>query len=79
LLDPAAIGAVHGAGNAFARYPELREHMVAAGLRIHDGVYPRADAVVRLARVKFAAGRTVRAHEALPVYIRDNVATPGRR
>jgi tRNA threonylcarbamoyladenosine biosynthesis protein TsaB len=47
-----------------------------AGLQIHDGLYPRADAVARLGTRGLAAGHGVAAEQALPVYVRDNVAKP---
>ena len=66
----------HAAGNALARYPELRERLVAAGLQVHDDVFPRADAVARLGARMLAAGLGVPAGRALPVYVRDDVARP---
>ncbi len=69
-------GLRHAAGNGIARYPELRHRLEAAGLRIHDGLYPRADAVARLGAHELAAGHGVSAEAALPVYVRDDVARP---
>jgi tRNA threonylcarbamoyladenosine biosynthesis protein TsaB len=65
---------VHVAGNALNRHSGLRGRLIAAGLQIHDGIYPRADAVARLGAQELAAGRGVPAEEALPVYVRDDVA-----
>jgi tRNA A37 threonylcarbamoyladenosine modification protein TsaB len=45
-------------------------------LQFHDGLYPRADAIARLGVVDLAAGRGVPAEQALPVYVRDDVARP---
>jgi tRNA threonylcarbamoyladenosine biosynthesis protein TsaB len=73
-LDLAALH--HAAGNGIARYPELRQRLEEAVLQIHDGIYPRADAVARLGSQELAAGRGVAAEMALPVYIRDDVARP---
>lgn len=70
-------GAHHAAGNALERYPELARRLLASGLQRHDGVYPRADAVARLGILGLVAGHGVAAEQALPVYIRDNVARPG--
>jgi tRNA threonylcarbamoyladenosine biosynthesis protein TsaB len=70
-------GLRHAAGNAIARFPELRDRIVAAGLQVHDGLYPRADAIARLGAIEIAAGRGVDAWQALPVYVRDDVARPG--
>jgi tRNA threonylcarbamoyladenosine biosynthesis protein TsaB len=66
----------HAAGNGIARYPELRRRLEEAGLQIHDGLYPRADAIARLGARELAAGRGVAAEMALPVYVRDDVARP---
>jgi tRNA threonylcarbamoyladenosine biosynthesis protein TsaB len=66
----------HAAGNALPRYPLLAERLAAAGLQLHDGIYPRADAVARLGARLLAEGRGVPAEEALPVYVRNDVARP---
>jgi tRNA threonylcarbamoyladenosine biosynthesis protein TsaB len=68
--------AAHAAGNALARHPALRDRLRSAGLQIHDGLYPRADAVARLGARTLAGGGGVPAEQALPVYIRDDVARP---
>jgi tRNA threonylcarbamoyladenosine biosynthesis protein TsaB len=69
-------GAWHAAGNALARYPALAERLVTEGLQVHPDVYPRADAVARLGALVLAAGGGVPAEQALPVYVRDDVARP---
>lgn len=66
----------HAAGNALPRYPALAGRLRTAGLQLHDGLYPRADAIARLGAIELAAGRGVPAEQALPVYVRDNVAWP---
>jgi tRNA threonylcarbamoyladenosine biosynthesis protein TsaB len=80
VSQPGAVGAGltvgHAAGNALPRYPALAERLREAGLQVHDGLYPRADAIARLGAVELAAGRGVPAQRALPVYVRDNVARP---
>ncbi|RZL93692.1 MAG: tRNA (adenosine(37)-N6)-threonylcarbamoyltransferase complex dimerization subunit type 1 TsaB [Variovorax sp.] len=57
------------AGNAFAAYGE---RLPAAAAR-HD-VLPTAEAMLRLAPAWLAAGRSVAAAEAWPLYVRDKVA-----
>jgi tRNA threonylcarbamoyladenosine biosynthesis protein TsaB len=69
-------GARHFAGNGFPRYPELRARLEAAGLRGHDGLYPRADAVARIGAAMLARGEGVDPADALPTYVRDDVARP---
>ncbi len=68
----------HFAGNGIPRYPALRARLEAAGLTCHEGVYPRADAIARLGERMLQKGEGVGAAEALPVYIRDDVARPAR-
>lgn len=68
--------ALHVAGNALGRHPALRQRLLTGGLRLHDGILPRADAVARLAVREFAAGRGLPAEQAVPVYVRDDVARP---
>ena len=69
----------HAAGNAFPRYPALMTRLRAEGLQLHEGIYPRADAVARLGALELAAGRGMSAEMASPVYIRDDVARPSAR
>ena len=69
--------AMHFAGNALPQYPVLIGRLRADGLQFHEGVYPRADAVARLGARELAAGRGVPPEQALPVYVRDDVARPG--
>lgn len=66
------------AGNGIARYPALQARLESAGLRYRAGVYPRADAIARLGERMLQLGDGVDAAEALPVYIRDDVARPAR-
>jgi len=72
-------GLRHAAGNGIAKHLELRSRLEAAGLVVHESLYPRADAVARLGAIEFAAGRGVDAAQALPVYVRDDVARPSNR
>ena len=72
-------GLRHAAGNGIGRHPALRARLEAAGLRLHDELYPRADAIARLGAVELAAGRGVDAALALPIYVRDDVARPAAR
>lgn len=78
---PALVGegvplASHAAGNALLRHPVLAERLAAQGLRLHSGLLPRADAIARLGARVLAAGEGLPAEQALPVYVRDDVARP---
>jgi tRNA threonylcarbamoyladenosine biosynthesis protein TsaB len=64
------------AGNGIARFPGVRDRLEAAGLRFDDGLYPRADAIARLGAVILARGEGVDPMEAVPTYVRDDVARP---
>ena len=68
----------HAAGNALARHPVLAERLSTQGLRLHGGLLPRADAVARLGARVLASGEGLPADQALPVYVRDDVARPSR-
>jgi tRNA threonylcarbamoyladenosine biosynthesis protein TsaB len=74
-LVAAAASARHAAGNGLARYASLRSALAARGLQVHEGLYPRADAIARLGALEFAAGRALPPEAALPSYVRDEVAT----
>jgi len=69
----------HAAGNALARHPLLAERLRSLGLRLHEGLLPRADAIARLGARMLAAGEGLPADQALPVYVRDDVARPPGR
>ncbi len=71
-------GAVLFAGNGIPRYPALQARLEAAGLRYVPDIYPRADAVAQLGAQMLQRGDGVDAAEAVPVYIRDNVARPAQ-
>ncbi|MBK7903721.1 MAG: hypothetical protein IPJ97_12830 [Proteobacteria bacterium] len=66
------------AGNGIVRFPALQARLESAGLSHRVGVYPRADAIARLGERMLRQGEGVDATEALPVYIRDDVARPAR-
>ncbi len=67
-------GSVHAAGSGFAAYPELRSALAAHLDRVHDGLLPRAAEIARLAGPEVASGHVLPAEQALPVYLRDDVA-----
>lgn len=79
VCAPAEVPLPHGrgwlsVGSAWSAYPDLLHarlgHRVSA---VHADCYPRAADVARLARARFAAGDTVEAAGAIPVYLRDRV------
>jgi len=66
--------AVQAAGSGFTAYPELRSALAAHLERVHDGLLPRAAEIARLAGPEVASGHVLPAEQALPVYLRDDVA-----
>jgi tRNA threonylcarbamoyladenosine biosynthesis protein TsaB len=67
---------VCGAGSGFAAYPELRAAMPARVSVVSDPLLPRAAEIARLAVPEVGNGRMLRPEQALPVYLRDDVARP---
>jgi len=64
----------HAAGNGIARHPTLQTRLQSAQVRWHPGLYPRADVIARLGAAVLLRGEGVPAEQALPTYIRDDVA-----
>ncbi|MCC6171976.1 MAG: tRNA (adenosine(37)-N6)-threonylcarbamoyltransferase complex dimerization subunit type 1 TsaB [Gammaproteobacteria bacterium] len=67
-----------GAGRGFAVHAALAARYAGVGT-LHATLLPQAAAVARLAVAEVQAGRTRPAREALPVYVRDQVARPTLR
>jgi tRNA threonylcarbamoyladenosine biosynthesis protein TsaB len=67
---------LHAAGSGFRAYPELGAALPALSDRLHEGLLPRAPEIAKLAALEVAAGRVLSAEQALPVYLRDEVAHP---
>jgi len=69
-----ASAALAGVGSGFAAYPEL---LTSVPLDLHrPDLLPRAAEIARLAVPEVAAGRFLAPEQALPVYLRDDVARP---
>jgi tRNA threonylcarbamoyladenosine biosynthesis protein TsaB len=64
------------AGRGLRVYPDLERSLAAVPVAIHRDWLPRAHEVARLAAPEVLAGRTVPAEQAIPVYLRDDVARP---
>lgn len=65
-----------GAGRGFAIYPVLRDVAGVAVRSEWDRLLPRAAEVAGLAEAELIAGRLLDPAEAIPVYLRDDVARP---
>jgi tRNA threonylcarbamoyladenosine biosynthesis protein TsaB len=64
------------AGRGLRVYPDLERSLAAVPARAHRDWLPRAHEVARLAVPEVLAGRVVAAEQAIPVYLRDDVARP---
>jgi tRNA threonylcarbamoyladenosine biosynthesis protein TsaB len=67
-----------GAGTGFSAYPELTAQLGPLLSAVHRGLLPRATEVAMLARAEALNGRLFPPEQALPVYLRDDVAHPPR-
>jgi len=64
-----------GVGSGWAAYPELLAEQLGSGLQsIMPDRFPRAAFIAKLGAVALAQGGGFPAEQALPVYLRDNVA-----
>ena len=67
---------VYGAGRGFAAYPELGERLAPHLIEVASRLLPHAREVVLLAVEDAREGRMLAPEEALPTYLRDDVARP---
>ncbi len=79
VLPEGLRGPIHGVGRGFLAYPRLVATLQDPLAAVQGNLLPRADEVARLAAVELASGRSVSAEEALPVYLRNEVARPASR
>ena len=70
----AGAGAGPPPDGASKAWPALAERCRAAGAALHPDLLPRASEILALARPRVAAGQILDPADALPVYVRDNVA-----
>jgi len=74
--DPAQ---VWGIGSGFAAYAQLRGRLGSRLTGVEAEWLPRAAEIARMAVAEVAAGRLLPAQEALPVYLRNDVARAAAR
>ena len=67
---------VSAAGRGFAAYTELRERLSQTLTDINMSILPGAGEIAALAVAEVRNGRVLPAEEAVPVYLRDDVARP---
>jgi tRNA threonylcarbamoyladenosine biosynthesis protein TsaB len=83
VTSPGALAGLVGVvGRGFRAYPELQSKLMPSGkdegdvLLISETLLPRAHEIARLAVTEVAAGRMLPPDQAIPVYLRDDVARP---
>jgi tRNA threonylcarbamoyladenosine biosynthesis protein TsaB len=74
-----ADGMPGGAGTGFAAYPELTARLRGELSRLEPGLLPHAREIARLTLGEVLNGKELPAEQALPVYLRDDVAQPPPR
>ncbi len=70
---------VAGIGRGFRAYPDLLLTVGESVRLVSDQLLPRAEEIARLAVVEIDAGRLLPPDEAIPTYLRDDVARPQSR
>jgi tRNA threonylcarbamoyladenosine biosynthesis protein TsaB len=78
-LPPGLPAPVLGAGRGFAVWPSLEQRLGAQLIQVHAGLLPRAREIALLAVPLWLAGQGVTPEQALPVYLRNDVARPSRK
>ncbi|PRC91507.1 tRNA (adenosine(37)-N6)-threonylcarbamoyltransferase complex dimerization subunit type 1 TsaB [Solimicrobium silvestre] len=73
LLVPNDVDGLALVGNGFAAYPDKFTLPVAL-LAAAQSAVPQAEAVARLGKIEFAAGRCYPAEQAQPLYLRNKIA-----
>jgi tRNA threonylcarbamoyladenosine biosynthesis protein TsaB len=73
-IGPAAGERVCGAGRGFAAYPQLRAALHSALDSLREELLPGAAEIALLAAPEVAGGRVFPPEQALPVYLRDDIA-----
>jgi tRNA threonylcarbamoyladenosine biosynthesis protein TsaB len=67
---------VYAAGRGLRAYPDIRTRLGSELVSNHDDLLPRAREIAVLAVAEVEAGRCVAPQDAVPVYLRDDVARP---
>ncbi len=78
-LPSSWMGPVLAAGRGFAAYPQLRLRLGERLATVHDRLLPRAHEIAVLAVPVLQAGAALAPEQAVPVYLRDQVAQPAER
>ncbi len=74
LIDVKVSDHCYGVGSGWRTYAEILQNVLGNPVSYDAEKYPQAEYVAKLAKVYFQQGESVSAVEALPVYLRDDVA-----
>ena len=74
LIDVKVSKDCYGVGSGWRIYAEILLESINSNIAFEAEQFPQAEYVAKLAKVYFQQGESVSAVEALPVYLRDNVA-----
>ncbi len=72
-------GPIQGAGRGFSVWPSLQQRLEAQLAAVQGDLLPRAREILALAAPQWLAGQAVAPEQALPVYLRNDVAKPSRK
>ena len=78
-LPPGLPGPVLGAGRGLAVWSAIAQRLGRELAQLHTELLPRAQEIARLATPQWRAGQAVAPEQALPVYLRNDVARPSRK
>lgn len=76
MVAPQYVDGLTVCGNGLSTYIDLfaGHALLSNGLKRLDDAIPHASAVARIAAPMYAAGQSVLAHQAQPIYLRNNIA-----
>jgi tRNA threonylcarbamoyladenosine biosynthesis protein TsaB len=78
-LPPELPRPVLAAGRGYALWPSLQQRLGSQLATVEPDLLPRAREILRLAVPEWLAGHGVAPEQALPVYLRNDVAKPSRK
>ena len=64
----------YGAGSGWKAYSDVLQQSLGKKISFDENIFPQAGSVAKLGKFYYEQGKSVSAVEALPVYLRDNVA-----
>ena len=74
LVDICVSDECYGVGSGWKPYSNILQQTLGKKISFDENMFPQAESIAKLGKVYFEQGKSVSAVEALPVYLRDNVA-----